>query len=85
MLIKDHSTGVIRIDKSPTQIRYYDTGKVKIGCAYIPKPMPMTNESILIQGALLGYRPAAVVSIVDIVYVATLAITVTILFSMLCK
>lgn len=33
-----------------------DTGKVKIGCAYIPPPMTMHDDELLIQGALLAAR-----------------------------
>lgn len=56
MLVKDPQTGQIVIDKTPTKIRYLDTGKVKIGSAYIPKTSRMTRDEEIIQSAMLGFR-----------------------------
>lgn len=30
-----------------------DTGKVRIGCAYVPPPMEMLDEELIIQKAML--------------------------------
>lgn len=57
MLVKDPTTGLMRIDRDPVEVRYFDTGKVKIGIAYVPRPAAMTNEAVRMQGALLGVRP----------------------------
>ncbi len=32
----------------------YDTGKVKIGCRYIPPAVPLTDEEMQVQQMLLG-------------------------------
>lgn len=56
MLVKDPQTGQIVIDRTPTRIRYIDTGKVKIGCAYLPKPARMTRDEETIQSLMLGYK-----------------------------
>jgi hypothetical protein len=85
MLVKDDTTGCMRICPRPTQIRYIDTGKVKIGCAYIPKPMPMTNESIRIQAALLGQPPPALLSLAGMAYCTLVAVAVVFLFAVVLK
>lgn len=54
MLVKDPVTGEIRIDKPPVPVKYFETGKVKIGCAIAPKPPAMSADAEQIQGALLG-------------------------------
>jgi len=85
MLIKDETTGRMRICSRPTHIRYIDTGKVKIGCAYIPKPAPMTYEAVRIQGALLGIRPTLPVSINGLAMYAALAVVAITGLSMVCR
>lgn len=57
MLVKDHATGKIVIKPSREAIRYYDTGKVKIGIAHIPRPRAMNWDEDQIQTALLTGRP----------------------------
>jgi len=57
MLVKDPTTGLMRIERGPIEAKYLDNGKVKIGVAYTPKPVPMSNESVRMQGVLLGIRP----------------------------
>lgn len=32
----------------------YDTGKIKIGCRYIPPAVPLTDEEMQVQQMLLG-------------------------------
>ena len=32
----------------------YDTGKVKIGCRYVPPAVPLTDEEMQVQQMLLG-------------------------------
>ena len=81
MLLKDPLTGVTRIDKIPTQICYYDTGKVKIGCAYVPKPMPMNPDSIQIQEILLGHRPLTLVTFAVFAYLVAMALLFAFIFS----
>lgn len=54
MLVKDPITGEIRIEKPPMPVKYFETGKVKIGCAIAPKPPAMSADAEQIQGALLG-------------------------------
>ncbi len=54
MLVKDPVTGEIRIEKPPVPVKYFETGKVKIGCAIAPKPPAMSADAEQIQGALLG-------------------------------
>jgi len=54
MLVKDPVTGEIRIEKPPVPVKYFETGKVKIGCAIAAKPMPLSCDAEQIQGALLG-------------------------------
>lgn len=56
MLVNDPQTGQVVIDKRPTTVRYLDTGKVKIGCAYVPPPARMTRDEEIVQSSLLGYR-----------------------------
>lgn len=85
MLIKDHETGRMRICSRPTGIRYIDTGKVKIGCAYIPKPMPMSYESMRIQGALLGIREPFHASIYCLALYAGVAVALVLVVSVVCK
>ena len=81
MLLKDPLTGVTRIDKSPTQICYYDTGKVKIGCAYVPKPMPMHSDSVRIQGILLSHRPLTLATFAVLAYIVAMALLFAFIFS----
>ena len=57
MLIKVPATGKIVIKPQRETIRYVDTGKVKIGCAYVPKPIRMTYDEECVQDWLLGGRP----------------------------
>jgi hypothetical protein len=85
MLVKDHATGQTRICSRPTHIRYIDTGKVKIGCAYIPDPMPMSVEAVRIQAALLGHRPPAVLSIAGMAYCAMVGAVLVTLFTVVLK
>jgi hypothetical protein len=80
MLLKDPLTGVTRIDKSPTQICYYDTGKVKIGCAYVPKPMPMHPDAVQIQGILLSHRPLTLATFAVLAYLVVMALLLTLIF-----
>lgn len=42
--------------EQPKQVVPYDTGKVKIGLLYTPKPPRMTRDEEIIQAALLGER-----------------------------
>jgi len=80
MLLKDPLTGVTRIDKGPTQMRCYDTGKVKIGCAYVPKPMPMPPDAVQIQGILLGHRPLTLATFAVLAYLVVMALLFTLIF-----
>ena len=57
MLIKDPHTGQIVLQPSRESIRYIDTGKVKIGCAYIPPPRPLTDSEERVQGWILQRQP----------------------------
>lgn len=34
----------------------YNTGKLIVGCAYVPQPKPMTDNECLVQGLILGRR-----------------------------
>ena len=34
----------------------YNTGKLTIGCAYVPQPKPMTDSELFVQGLVLGRR-----------------------------
>ena len=80
MLVKDPTTGLMRIDKRPMHVRDIDTGKVKIGCAYIPKPMPMSYESMRIQAALLGVRTKFIETYPGIIsYAMLLAVAVSLI------
>lgn len=56
MLVKDPTTGLMRIDKdfTPSAPRFFDTGKVKIGCAFVRGPRAMGSEEEVIQAILLG-------------------------------
>ena len=81
MLLKDPLTGVTRIDKSPTQICYYDTGKVKIGCAYVPKPMPMHPDAVRIQEILLSHRPLTLATFAVLAYIVAMALLFAFIFS----
>lgn len=36
------------------QVVPYDTGKVKIGCRYVPPEASMTDEEMIVQQMLLG-------------------------------
>jgi len=80
VLLKDPLTGVTRIDKSPTQICYYDTGKVKIGCAYVPKPMPMHPDAVQIQGILLSHRPLTLATFAVLAYLVVMALLFALIF-----
>lgn len=47
--------------RSPLLHRQYvpvDTGKVKIGCMYVPPPLVLTEDEEQIQAALLGIQPS---------------------------
>lgn len=57
MLIKDPLTGQIVIKPSRENVRYIDTGKVKIGCAYIPPPRSLTVSETQLQGWILERKP----------------------------
>lgn len=57
MLIKDPTTGKIVIKPVRETLRYVDNGKVKIGSAYVCKPMRMSAEEIVLQDWLLGGPP----------------------------
>lgn len=57
MLIKDPTTGKIVIKPVRETIRYVDNGKVKIGSAYVPHPIHMSSEEIVLQDWILGGPP----------------------------
>lgn len=42
--------------EQPKQVVPYDTGKVKIGLLYTPKPPRMSRDEEIIQAALLGEK-----------------------------
>ena len=57
MLTKDPRTGQIVIQPSRENVRYIDTGKVKIGCAYIRVCPALTDGECHLQGWILKRKP----------------------------
>ena len=85
MLVKDPVTGEIRIEKPPLPVKYFETGKVKIGCAIAPKPPPMSADAEQIQGALLGIRRRAYSCASYLAYYAALLLVLIAFLLVSCK
>jgi len=85
MLVKDPITGEIRIEKTTAPVKYFETGKVKIGCAIAPKPPPMSADAEQIQGALLGIRTRMYTSVSYLAYYAALLLVLTAFLLVSCK
>ena len=85
MLVKDPVTGEIRIEKPPLPVKYFETGKVKIGCAIAPKPPPMSADAEQIQSALLGIRRRAYSSASYLAYYAILIVILAAFLLVSCK
>jgi hypothetical protein len=86
MLVKDPTTGQMRIDKSTLPpVKYLDTGKVKIGCAIAAKPMPLSCDAEQIQGALLGIPSRMFSTLPYLTYYAVVITIITAFLLVSCK
>lgn len=85
MLVKDPTTGEIRIEKTTAPVKYLETGKVKIGCAIAPKPPALSADAEQIQGALLGLRTRMYTSASYLAYYAALLVVLAAFLLVSCK
>jgi hypothetical protein len=85
MLVKDPVTGEIRIEKPPVPVKYFETGKVKIGCAIAPKPPAMSADAEQIQGALLGIPSRMFSTLPYLTYYAVVITIITAFLLVSCK
>lgn len=54
-MLKVIGKGQVVFERSQSQVPYVNTGKVKIGCAYIRPPQPIRGDYELnLQGVLLA-------------------------------
>lgn len=81
MLVK-HNHQVVIDNKRRETLFCVNTGKVRIGSAYVPPPMQMEDDELEIQKALMGRHrepwpkdlPIGILSILAIFFVIILAI-----------